>query len=445
MTAATAPPPGRPAIDTAELFEPDRRDWLRLLGGFLLALGAAVLYIRKFNDWGEFLKLLVVLIPFVVLFGLGWLPGVRERAEGIRRPEGWQIGFLILGTFLSGFVMAQILLTLGADNLRPRLDQVLVAAVVAGVAYAASFLRAVPFLSIIGGLAALWAWITLWDKIVGIDSIGTGRAFLLIFAALMIAAAVALRAAGWLQTSDFVAVAGFAAILAGLLSVSSLTQQFDPLSDNNTKPTELWNFFILIVSLALIAYGTKAPTRGPSYIGGLGLIAFVGLTGSNIVALANGHGDDVSKFAGWPLLLLLLGIAALAASFFMPREGAAPRGPTTAPEGVPGAPRPGAAYGAPQQYGGAPGQQPGGYPPQQQAPPGGYGGQPTQQQPVPPQQPGQQPPAGGETVARPVPPQPPGQQPPGQGGETVARPVPPPPPGQPGQGGQGGQQPPPGT
>ena len=330
MTTATAQPPGRPGPLPAELFEPDRRDWLRLLGGVLLAAGSIVLYIRKFEAWGEFLKFVDVLIPFVVLYGLGWLGGVRAREDGAERAEGWQVVYLILGSILSGFVIAQLILMLGADDLNARLHQVLIGLVVAATAYAASFLRHIPFLALVGGLAALWAWLFLWDKILGgVDSIGTGRALLLIFAALLLAAGIALRTANRPQAADFITIAGVTAIIAGLLSLSGLADQFDPLSDNDAKPTELWNVFILIVSLALIAYGARAPSRGPSYVGAIGLATFVGLTGANVVALANGHNDDREKLAGWPLLLLLLGIAGLVASFFLPREGAGPRGPST--------------------------------------------------------------------------------------------------------------------
>ena len=160
MTAATAPPPARPGFNPAELFEPDRRDWLRLLGGVLFAAGFVVLYIRKFEAWGDFPLFLVVLIPFVVLYGLGWL-GWRApaRRRGGSRPEGWQIVFLIVGSLLAGLVMAQLILLLGADNLEARLHQVLIGLAVAGAAYAASFLRHVPVLALVGGLAALWAWI----------------------------------------------------------------------------------------------------------------------------------------------------------------------------------------------------------------------------------------------------------------------------------------------
>lgn len=474
MTTATAHPPGRPGLNPAELFEPDRRDWLRLLGGVLLAAGFVVLYIRKFEAWGEFPKFLIVLLPFLVLYGLGWLGGVRPRGapgdaaaagreggvvagrgDGLLRPEGWQIVFLIIGSVLAGLVMAQLIFLLGADNLEARLHQVLIGLAVAGAAYAASFLRHVPVLALVGGLALLWAWIFLWDKILEIDSIGTGRAFLLIFAALMLAGAYFLRKMGRPQASDFITVAGITALIAGLLSLSGLADEFNPVAeDDDTRPSEFWNVFVLVLSLALIAYGARAPSRGPSYVGAVGLASFVGLTGANVVALANGNFDDREKLAGWPLLLLFLGLATLAVSFFLPREGAGPGGgtPATSPEGVPGGPRPGAGYGPGAGQYTPPGQPAGGgYPQQGQPAPGAY--PPPGQQPPPTQQqeawppPGQQggpaqgqqppqpgPPPGDATVARPIPP---------ADDQTVARPIPPqqPPPG--GQPTDPGQQRPP--
>ena len=94
------------------------------------------------------------------------------------------------------------------------------------------------------------------------------------------------------------------------------------------------------MSLALIAYGARAPSRGPSYVGAVGLASFVGLTGANVVALAEGNFDDREKLAGWPLLLLFLGLAALAVSFFLPREGGAARAGDRS-RGRPGGPQPG--------------------------------------------------------------------------------------------------------
>ncbi len=388
MTATQTTPPPPAGINTAELFEPDRRDWLRMLGGVLLAAGATVTYVRKFQDWGDFPLFLVVLLPFVALYGLGWLAGIRRREDATERPEGWHIVFKIHASLCAGVVMAQLILLLGADDLNARLHQVLIGLAVAGAAYAASFLRHVPVLALIGGLGALWAWIFLWDKILEIDSIGTARVILLIFAVAMLAAGIFLRTQGREQADDFITIAGVTAIIVGLLSLSNLQDALDPVGDEETRPSEAWNVFLLIVSLALITYGAKARTRGPSYVGAIGIVSFIGLTGANVVALTKGNSDDVSKFFGWPFLLLLLGIAALVASFVMPRAPGRGWWETT---------RPGPA--GPEPQGQVPPQQPAGgaVPPDR----------PTQVQPQPDQPtrayPQQQPPPGG---------QPPGGQPP---------------------------------
>jgi hypothetical protein len=412
-THTTTPPPA--GLDPAELFEPDRRDWLRMLGGVLLAAGCAVLYIRKFEEWGDFPLLLVVLLPFLALYGLGWLAGTRHRDDGAERPEGWQIVFLIAGSLLAGLVVAQLIMLLGADDLNARLHQVLIGLAVAAAAYAASFLRRIPALALIGGLAALWAWIFLWDKLTEIDTIGSARLILLIFAAMMLAAGIALRTAGREQADDFITVAGATAIIVGLLSISNLTGAADPVGDDETRPSETWNVFILIVSVALITFGARARTRGPSYVGAIGLASFVGLTGANVVALTKGNSDDVSKFAGWPLLLLLLGLAALAASFLMPRSPGRGWWQTTAPDAGPqpgGAPAAQPAASSWGQPSAAPQGQPPAPPPQGQVPPA-----PPQQGQVPPDRPTQvQPQPDQPTRAypqQPPPGQPPGGQPPG--------------------------------
>jgi hypothetical protein len=70
--------------------------------------------------------------------------------------------------------------------------------------------------------------------------------------------------------------------------------------------------FLLLFSLGLVAYGAAANARGPAYVGFLGLAAFALLQGVEINALLEGDEPD-SSFAGWPLALVLIGGAALAA------------------------------------------------------------------------------------------------------------------------------------
>ena len=58
-------------------------DLLRGLGGLLLAAGAVVLLVRKSGPqgWSELARLLVVLVPAVVLYGLALGPATRADSE----------------------------------------------------------------------------------------------------------------------------------------------------------------------------------------------------------------------------------------------------------------------------------------------------------------------------------------------------------------------------
>jgi hypothetical protein len=132
------------------------------------------------------------------------------------------------------------------------------------------------------------------------------------------------------------------------------------------KPGQGWNVFLLVVSLVLIAYSSRGATRGPGYVGALGLAGFIGLTGLDLVNRFSGH--KAGGVVGWPLILLIGGGLLTAAGFAL-RPGAG--GPGAGGPGGPG-------YGGPG-YGG---------------PPPGYGQpQPGAAQPPPP---GQAPPPGGQ-------------------------------------------------
>ena len=72
--------------------------------------------------------------------------------------------------------------------------------------------------------------------------------------------------------------------------------------------------------------------RGPAYVGFLGLLAFALFQGAEVNALLEGDEPDGS-FVGWPLILLLVGAAGLAA-------GAPGRRPPPAAARGPGRPPP---------------------------------------------------------------------------------------------------------
>src|SRR5688500_379852 len=91
-------------------FIPDRLDWLRLLGGILVAAGAVVLSIRKDGDWSNWALLVVILIPCVLLYVLGF--------AGRRYPalQGWQSAFFAFAVLLLPVVFLQFIEAIDGDT-----------------------------------------------------------------------------------------------------------------------------------------------------------------------------------------------------------------------------------------------------------------------------------------------------------------------------------------
>ena len=107
-----------------------------------------------------------------------------------------------------------------------------------------------------------------------------------------------------------VTAAGVAAVGAGGLAAVNVFLPPILFAFSGGIDTNLfWDLELLVVSLALIAYGASAAaTRGPAYIGAFGLIAFIYIVGFDL--------DDDTPSGGivWPLILLAAGVALFALS-----------------------------------------------------------------------------------------------------------------------------------
>src|SRR3954469_8106167 len=343
------------------LAAPDRRDWLRVAGGMMFGAGALVLLIRKGDDWSDWAIFVSLLIPAVILFAVAFLG--RARGEAF---TGWQVGFLVFGTLLLLGALLQLVNAADGDP-RSSLNVLWTFGVAAAVAVVTSLAMRAPFQMLLGALLALVAWLALWDKVLSNPSGDTVRWLLIVLALIYSAVAVVLTRARRPQASDLITAAGIAAVLAAALSFAGAAGALNDtvgssLSGSAPKPGQGWNIFLLVVSLALIAYESRAPTRGPGYVGAIGLISFIGLTGVDLVNRING--DEGGGVVGWPLILLIGGGAALVASFVLKPGG--PGGPGAGPAGGPGGPGVAAApYGQPgtTEPGGPVGGQPGYAPP----------------------------------------------------------------------------------
>jgi hypothetical protein len=359
----------------------DRTDWLRLVGGVLFAAGALVLLIRKSNDWSDWATFVGLLIPAVILLALAFL----RRVPG--EHQGWKAAFVVFGTLL--LLSALIQLVNAAGGSFNGWNVVWTFGLAGAVAVFTSFALETPFQMLLGAIFGIVAWLALWDKISN-PSPSTFQWLLIVLAVIYFAAALVLARTGRRQYLDLITAASLAAVLAAAFTFAGLAPRFGGVSAASSipsgipKPSQGWNIFLLVVSLLSIGFGSRGPTRGPSYIGAFGLTAFIGLVGVDAVHRISG--GDAGGVVGWPLILLIIGIALAAAGFLLrPDADTGPGGPGTAGPGGPGQP----AYAAPPAAAG-PGAQP--TPPAtstqpQAAPPQGPAGdQPTQQQPAPGQQ-----------------------------------------------------------
>lgn len=297
----------------AQAFQPDPRgDWLRMLGGVLLALGAAVLYVRKAEDWAAFPLLIVVAVPCVVVFGLGAMAALATGAVA-----RWHAVLMVAGVLLSVLAFGQLWDTIGINTGSAGFG-FLVAAAVGGLAAFASFRVGAAYQALLAALAGIAAWLFLFEMILD-DPGGTAfRWLLLILCAVYAAVAFALRGRDAPQAPELVTAAGIAGVLAGVTGVADgAGDAIGALIFGAPPPGDggqgfVWDLFLLLFSLALVAYGAAAHVRGPAYVGFAGLLAFLVLQGAELNAVLAGDEPDGS-FVGWPLVLILLGGAALAA------------------------------------------------------------------------------------------------------------------------------------
>jgi hypothetical protein len=295
---------------------------LRSIGGLLFASGALVLFIRKTSHWGDFALLLVLAIPAVLLYALGSRgpdSGADEDGEDIASP--WQSVLLVYAIFLTPLALFQFLQWIGGTT-GDSLNQAWIFALTGGLAVLVSRRVGVWYGGFLAALSFLIAWLSLWDKILDHPSATTTRWLLIIFALLALAGAAYIGRTNVRRASEVVTIAGLAAVVAGifglagtLATVAATRLSFGgaPQISLSARQHTEWDIYLLVVSLLLIWYASRRGVRGPAYVGGLGLIAFIFSAGAQIVRLLDG--ESVGSVWAWPIILLVLGAVLLAAGF----------------------------------------------------------------------------------------------------------------------------------
>jgi hypothetical protein len=289
----------------------DRSPVLRSLAALLIGVGFFAVALRRSNPelfgdaWGDGAIFFTFAIPCVLLLSAGLLSPRGAEASP------WQTVYVVFGLIFLPIALAALVDWIGSPgDAGNSVNVAWIFALTAGKALYAGVFGRVRYAFFIASLALIVAWLALWDAIIsgGLDQhITTLRWLLLVIAVLLLGLSV--FASG--RSAELVTGAVLAAIGAGAISGLAVYGQNPFVAVPPADASLFWSLELLVVSLVAVLYGAGGGVRGPVYAGALGLVFF-----TLIVGLDLAHPDSPDgTLLGWPLVLVVLGVGAFAASF----------------------------------------------------------------------------------------------------------------------------------
>jgi hypothetical protein len=276
---------------------PHRGD-LIAAGAVPLTVAVVMLNVRMDATWGDGIHLVVTGLACVLVLGMGLL---AER-EG-EFPRAYQTVLLLAGLTLLAVTLFRLAQVLGADApLESSSTVTWIGAVFAAVAAVPAWERInspiCALVEVVAGGITLLAFV---DWVFDPDGATTFRWILLLLIAVYIATHLRWRDSRRRHAVHMINAAGLAALALAATFGAVFVLPFGEGGD----PGTWWELVLLAVGLGLIAYAGVDREPGPGYLGFAVLLAFVALAGT--------PSPDGASLVGWPLLLLLLGGAAVAA------------------------------------------------------------------------------------------------------------------------------------
>ena len=382
---------------------PHRGD-LIAAGAVPLTVALLLVNLRLDDSWGTGIFLVLTGLACGLVLGMGVLAPLEDE-----RPRAYQVVLQLCGLVLLFVTLLRLAKVLGSgDPLDSSGASFWILAVVAGTAGWLARARRSSICTLVAGIAGIFAALAFVDWAFSPDGPGTSRWILLLLSLGLVVGALLLRDRHRRESVYLIDAAGFAILALGFTFLGTLLFGVTLLGEPPAfvGPGAGWKLVLLAAGLGLVAYSGVDREPGPGYLGTLVLLVFVVLVGNP------GEGGPSLWF--WPLVLLAIGAAMIAAGLRprqpLPPEPAAPVAPVVPVGAGPAAPAP---AGPPAPAPPAPA------PPAPADPPAGD--QPTRPQPpvVPPLD---TPPA--PAPRRPAPPRPPPPPAPPARGSLWARPDP---------------------
>lgn len=307
----------------------DTRDALRKYGGLLLGLGVLMLVLRRDEEPGNFLNFALYAAMAVYLYGAVF----SDKFTGGIRP--WAAVQSVFGLLFVTLALTELVDLIGdPGDSGNALNVFWIFGVVAGLAFYAGAVKGIRFHLLAGSIATIVSWSALWEKLLGDEGItgnfGTYRGLLGILAIFLLAGALYLwrdgrdaRVTGtavddggdqglW-KASELITGAGISAVIACSLGISSVAQFAGPFGFSEftvVETSQTWDVLLLVISLGLVGLGSTIGTRGPAYVGAIGLLLFLFIVGLDL----NDDSPEPNKVGQWPWILIVGGAVLLALS-----------------------------------------------------------------------------------------------------------------------------------
>ncbi len=290
------PPPVGRALDVLRP-HPHRGD-LIAAGAVPFTVAVLLLNVRMNATWGDGIHLVITGLACALVLGMGLL----AQREG-EFPRAYQTVLLLAGLTLLAVTLLRFAQVVGSDQpLDSSSTLTWMAAVFTAVAAVPAWERInSPICGLVEVVAGGIAVLALVDWVFDPQGPTTFRWVLLALIAVYVATHLRWREGRPRHAVHMINAAGLAALaIAGTFGGAFLVP-FGATGD----PGTWWELVLVGVGLGLVAYAAVDREPGPAYLGVAVLLAFVLLAGI--------PGSGGASIVGWPLLLLLLGAAAIAA------------------------------------------------------------------------------------------------------------------------------------